>query len=76
MDNNSAFALYEQCGYVYKGDVKNVAGDGRIVVERVSTNQPNDKNILFFSFSFFVFFCICYYVVSFKPLLIGYVSCP
>lgn len=33
-DNHSAFALYEKCGFRYYADVNNLAGDGRIVVER------------------------------------------
>jgi len=33
-DNQNAFALYGKCGFQYYGDVKNRAGDGRVVVER------------------------------------------
>jgi len=34
MDNRRAFALYEQVGFKYYGDVENLDGDGRVVVER------------------------------------------
>jgi ribosomal protein S18 acetylase RimI-like enzyme len=33
-DNERAFGLYQACGFRYLGDVENVTGDGRIVVER------------------------------------------
>ena len=33
-ENDRAFALYETMGFQYLGDVDNVAGDGRHVVER------------------------------------------
>ena len=33
-DNERAYRLYESCGFDYLGDVENVAGDGRVVVER------------------------------------------
>ncbi len=34
LDNRNAFALYQQVGFAYYGDVENIDGDGRVVVER------------------------------------------
>ena len=34
LDNDRAYALYEKMGFVYQGNVENVAGDGRVVVEK------------------------------------------
>lgn len=34
VDNDRAFALYEKVGFKYYGDVSNVDGNGRVVVER------------------------------------------
>ncbi|NQU10430.1 GNAT family N-acetyltransferase [bacterium] len=34
LDNHNAFALYQKTGFVYHGDVENVVGDGRVVIER------------------------------------------
>ena len=48
-DNHRAFALYEKCGFHYYGDVKNVDGNGRTVIERamfreiVPGARPPDK---------------------------------
>jgi ribosomal protein S18 acetylase RimI-like enzyme len=33
-DNDRAFHVYERCGFRYVGDVPNLTGDGRTVVER------------------------------------------
>jgi ribosomal protein S18 acetylase RimI-like enzyme len=33
-DNHNAFALYQQVGFVHYGDVENIDGDGRVVIER------------------------------------------
>ena len=33
-DNHRAFALYEKMGFEYYGDVENLDGDGRVVIER------------------------------------------
>ena len=35
LDNHRAYALYESLGFEYVGNVENVAGDGRVVVERM-----------------------------------------
>ena len=32
--NEKAFALYQKIGFVYHGDVENVAGDGQRLTER------------------------------------------
>ena len=34
LDNDNAFALYQKVGFVYQGNVENVAGDGKVQVER------------------------------------------
>ena len=34
-ENERAFALYQKVGFVYLGDTDNIAGDGRVVRERV-----------------------------------------
>jgi ribosomal protein S18 acetylase RimI-like enzyme len=33
-DNHRAFALYEQVGFEYYGNVENIDGDGRVIIER------------------------------------------
>lgn len=35
LDNQRAFALYQSMGFKYLGDVDNVSGDGRVVIERM-----------------------------------------
>lgn len=40
-DNHTAFSLYESVGFKHYADVKNVAGDGRIVIERAMFLQFN-----------------------------------
>ena len=32
-DNHAAFALYHSCGFMVGDDVRNIAGDGRVVIE-------------------------------------------
>ncbi|MCG3147008.1 MAG: hypothetical protein PCFJNLEI_00444 [Verrucomicrobiae bacterium] len=34
LDNHRAFALYEKMGFRYLGNVENLTGDGRVVIER------------------------------------------
>lgn len=34
LDNEHAYALYVKLGFIYQGKVENVAGDGRVVVEK------------------------------------------
>ena len=34
LDNDAAFSLYQKVGFRYLGDVENVQGDGRVVIER------------------------------------------
>lgn len=34
LSNDRAYALYKKMGFIYLGNVENVAGDGRVVVER------------------------------------------
>lgn len=42
-DNHRAYALYESMGFRHYADVKNLAGDGRIVIERAMFLQFNPK---------------------------------
>lgn len=50
VDNERAFSLYQSMGFKYLGDVDNVAGDGRVVTERMmflafkETARPSTHN--------------------------------
>lgn len=35
LDNERAFVLYQSMGFTYLGDVDNIAGDGRVITERM-----------------------------------------
>ena len=48
-ENHDAFALYHSCGFTIGSDVKNTAGDGRIVIETsmyypLTSRRPNAES--------------------------------
>lgn len=49
LDNHRAFALYRKMGFEHRGEVENIAGDGRLVVEKrmflalTEGAQPTDR---------------------------------